>query len=194
MTSTARLTVAAVLLAVTGLGCGRVGPYPTEAPPKPEPLGERVADDELAVKLRKALYDQGGGEVVRVSPYVYRGHVYLVGWVSDAAERERVLGVARQLAGSRPVDGYLPDRPAGSTGQRLAGDTDDDVVVAQVRSALGRVPGMVLPYVTVASLDGHVVLLGVLGSATDVAQAEAAATSVPSVTGVTNFLLVAGAQ
>jgi len=194
MTSTARLAAAAVLLVATGGGCGRVGPYPTEAPPKPEPLGERVADDELAVQLRKALYEQGGGEVLRVSPYVYRGHVYLVGWVSDAAERERVLGVARQLAGGRPVDGYLPERPAATTGQRLAGDTDDDVVVAQVRSALARVPGMVLPHVTVASLGGHVVLLGVLASVDDVAQAEAAATGVGSVTGVTNFLLVAGAQ
>lgn len=194
MTSTARFAATVVLLVVTGGGCGRVGPYPTEAPPAPEPLGERLADDELSVKLRKALFDQGQGEVLRVSPYVYRGHVYLVGWVSGAAERARVLDVARQLAGSRPVDGYLPERPAGSAGQRLAGDTDDDVVVAQVRSALARVPGMVLPHVTVASLDGHVVLLGVLASTDDVAQAEAAATSVASVTGVTNFLLVAGAQ
>jgi osmotically-inducible protein OsmY len=188
MTSMARLAVA-VLLVSTSLGCGTVKPYPTEAPPAPEPLGERLADDELAVELRKALLEQGQGEVVHVSPYVYRGHVYVVGWVSGAAERDRVLALAKQKAGTRPVDSYLPERPAGTTGQKLSGDTADDVVVEQVRSALARVPAMVLPHVTVVSLAGHVVLLGVVASEDDVAQAEAAATGVPSVTGVTNFLL-----
>ena len=41
-----------------------MGPYPTEAPPAPEPHGARVADDELAVKLRKARLEQGQGEVL----------------------------------------------------------------------------------------------------------------------------------
>jgi osmotically-inducible protein OsmY len=188
MTSTARLAVA-ILLLVTNVGCGTVKPYPTEAPPAPEPLGERIGDDELAVALRNALYEQGEGEVVHVSPYVYRGHVYLVGWVSGADERARVLALAKQKAGTRPVDSYLPDRPPGSTGQKLSGDTADDLVVEQVRDALAKVPAMVLPHVTVVSLGGHVVLLGVVASRADVAQAEAAATEVPSVTGVTNFLL-----
>lgn len=193
MTSAARVA-AMTLVVVMGVGCGRVGPYRTEAPPKAEPLSERIADDELAVGLRKALYDQGQGEVLHVSPYVYRGHVYLVGWVSGADERARVLALATQKAGGRPVDSYLPDRPAGTTGEKLSGDTQDDLVVEEVRGALARVPAMVLPHVTVVSLNGHVVLLGVVASTSDVAQAEAAATTVKAVTGVTNFLLVAGAQ
>jgi osmotically-inducible protein OsmY len=109
---------------------------------------------------------------------------FVVGFVADGAQRDGVLSAAQGVQGLRSLQGYLPDRPTTSS------TTDDVATKAIVKAALVPHPEIGVTHVDIEVLDGHVVLLGVVGSEEARESAVAAAAGVGGVKGVTNFPLL----
>ncbi|HKA30610.1 MAG TPA: BON domain-containing protein [Candidatus Binatia bacterium] len=147
----------------------------------------QVDDRHLANKLRSALADSDQLTDADITPHVYMGHVFLVGFVTHSDQQGEATKAVQDVDGVRSVGAYLPvrSRPAKS-GSNVASDT---AIEAKVRAALELV-GQPVTRIDLQVLDGHVVLMGVVKSQEAVSAATAAARSVSGVTGVTSFLLL----
>jgi osmotically-inducible protein OsmY len=179
--------LAVLLLAVLlgSAGCGGARPYRAmaKAASSEENVHAQVTDDRLKIALREAVLANDPDAEIHVTPYVYMGHAYLVGFVDGAAERQKLTDAAQAVQGVRSVDSYLPDAPAGST---AASDVE---LEGKVKAALA----LDRERVTQIDLDvlaGHVVLLGVVSGQSEIDTAVTAARGVDGVTGVTSFLLL----
>ena len=177
--------ICSVALLLAGAGCGGARPYRAmaKAASSEESVPAQVGDDRLKLALREALLSSDATAAVHVTPYVYMGHAYLVGFVDGAAQRQRLTDAARAVAGVRSLDTYLPDQPAESE------TASDFAMKGEVKAALA-VERDRVTQIDVEALAGHVVLLGVVSGQAAIDAAVAAAQGVSGVTGVTTFLLV----
>ena len=166
-------------------GCGGARPYRAmaKAASSEESPHAQLDDDRLKMAVREALLTSEPGSAVSVTPYVYMGHAYLVGFVDDATERQSLITAARNVQGVRSLDTYLPDRPADSQ------TVTDLSIEGQVKAALG-LGGDRVTQIDLKVLAGQVVLLGVVADQAAINTAVTAAQGVSGVTGVTNFLLL----
>lgn len=179
------LPLLAVLLIVT-TGCGGAPrPYRAmaRAATSEEDVFAQAQDKELKIQLHEALLARGESPLA-ITPYVYMERGFVVGFVGDAAERDVVLSAAQGVEGLRSLQSYLPDRPTTSS------TTADVATKANVKAALAPHPEIGVTHVDIEVLDGHAVLLGVVGSEKARESAVAAAAGASGVKGVTNFLLL----
>jgi hyperosmotically inducible periplasmic protein len=147
----------------------------------------QVDDRHLADKLRSALADSDQLNGADITPHVYMGHVFLVGFVTHSDQQGEATRAVQDVEGVRSVGAYLPvkSEPA-KGGSNVASDA---VIEAKVRAAL-ELPYQPVTRIDLQVLDGHVVLMGVVKSQEAMSAATAAARSVSGVTGVTSFLLL----
>lgn len=174
----------ALVLVVTA-GCGGFRPYRMmgRAATSEESVFAQAQDKELTIQLREALL-AGGESPLAITPYVFMGHGFVVGFVHGAEQRDEILRAAQGVQGLRSVESYLPQRPAASA------TVDNVATKVKIKEALALHPGVGVTRVDVEALDGHVVLLGVVASEDARESAVATAAGVSGVTGVTNFLLL----
>jgi osmotically-inducible protein OsmY len=174
-------------LALSFVGCG--GGYHPAAPALPpastsgESVIGQIGDEQLTFRLREGLTAKGLAPAV--SPYVYIAHAFLVGRVDSAKRVEQALEVAAGVQGLASIDSYIVVRTKGARTS-----ADDASIESTARIMLGANPAARAGHVDVVSIDGHIVLLGVVPSAEARASVEATARGVGGVTGVTNFLLL----
>ncbi len=169
-----------------GVGCG-ARPYRAmaKAATSEENVFSEIDDHRLKMSLRAALLESDASASIHITPYVYMGHAYLVGFVDSPQQRETAIAAANGVAGIRSLDTYLPDRPAPG-----ADATSDISLKAEVKAKLALDPNEVVTRIELEVLGGHVVLLGVVASEAAQQAAVNSAQSVSGVTGVSNFLLV----
>lgn len=147
----------------------------------------QVDDRLLTDKIRSALADTEGFGGAEVTPYVYMGHVFLVGFVTHSDQQSEATRAVQDLDGVRSVGAYLPVR---TDATRDVSDVASDAAIeGKVKAALA-LAGQPVTRVDMQVLAGHVVLLGVVRSQQAVSAATQAARSVSGVTGVTSFLLL----
>jgi osmotically-inducible protein OsmY len=183
LAATAGLGIALTVL--SGAGCGGARPYRAmaKAASSDENVHAQVDDDRLKLSLREALVAAVPDAAIHVTPYVYMGHAFLVGFVDNDAERQSLIAAAQGVAGVRSVATYLPDRPAD------AQTASDLAIEGEVKGALA-VAGDRITQVDIDVLAGQVVLLGVVADQSAIDSAVTAAQGVSGVSGVTNFLLL----
>lgn len=187
VTSVAKAALA-VLMLLVGVGCG-ARPYRAmaKAATSEENVFSEIDDHRLKASLRTALVQSDASASIHITPYVYMGHAYLVGFVDSPQQRETALAAANGVAGIRSLDTYLPDRPAPAEDTGTASDLS---LKAEVKAKLALDPNEVVTRIELEVLDGHVVLLGVVASEAAQQAAVNSTQSVSGVTGVSNFLLV----
>jgi osmotically-inducible protein OsmY len=175
-----------LVAALASIGCGNARPYRAmaKAASSEESAPAQAQDHRLKMQLREAIAGEDPRQLADVTPYVYMGHAYLVGFVPKHGDADALVDRARAVEGVRSVDTYLPAKPD----ERSL--VSDEEIKAKVKSALALEPGQVVTRIEIEVLARHVVLLGVVRSAETVADAERLASSVDGVSGVTNFLLV----
>jgi osmotically-inducible protein OsmY len=177
----------AAAVALSLVGCGGYRPSPSALPPAStsgESVIGQIGDEQLTLRLRQGLTAKG--LTPAVSPYVYIAHAFLVGRVDSPKRVEQALAVAAGVPGLASIDSYIVVKPKQA---RTAG-SDDAAIEGTARVMLGSNPGARAGHVDVVSIDGHIVLLGVVPSAEARASVEATARGVGGVAGVTNFLLL----
>ena len=146
-----------------------------------------VDDRTLTDKLRSALGDSDQLDGAKITPHVYMGHVFLVGFVIHSDQQGEATKAVQDVEGVRSVGAYLPVRSESAKG--TSNVPSDTVLEEKVKAALV-LSGQPVTRVDTQVLDGHVVLMGVVRSQEAVSAATAAARSVSGVTGVTSFLLL----
>ena len=168
-----------------GTGCGGARPYRAmaKAASSEENAPAQVEDMQLKARLRETLLATDADAALHVTPYVYMGHAFLVGFVNSPAQAQTLSAAVQNVAGVRSLDTYLPDRPADT---EMASDLS---IKAEVKAALA-IGGDRPTQIDLDVLAGHVVLLGVVADQSAVDSAVAAARGVSGVTGVTSFLLL----
>ena len=147
----------------------------------------QVDDRVLETNVRTALARSPRLDGASITPYVYMGHVFLVGFVVAPDQHDTATDAAREVEGVRSVNGYLPIRSRSDGSLSL--EASDQAIEGQVKAALA-LAGQAVTHVELDVLDGHVVLLGVVASQEVAAAATATAREVNGVKGVTNFLLL----
>ena len=150
-------------------------------------LAVQVDDHLLTEKIRSALADTEGFGGAEVTPYVYMGHVFLVGFVTHSDQQSDATRAVQDLDGVRSIGAYLPVRT--DTTRDVSDIASDAAIEGKVKAALA-LAGQPVTRVDMQVLAGHVVLLGVVRSQEAVSAATQAARSVSGVTGVTSFLLL----
>lgn len=181
--------VIAILGLVALAACGDVRPYRrmARAARSERSVFTQVDDRLLENNLRSALADTDELSGADITPHVYMGHVFLVGFVTHSDQQGEATRAVQDVEGVRSVGAYLPVR----SGEAKGGSTvaSDAVIEGKVKAALA-LAGQPVTRVDMQVLDGHVVLLGVVKSQEAVSAATSAARSVSGVTGVTSFLLL----
>ena len=180
------IAVLAALIALSGTGCG-FRPYRAMAKAATSETNvlTQVDDKRLSASVREALLRNDPSQVLEITPYVFMGHVYLVGFVEADAQRQSVIAAVQSVGGVHTLDTYLPDKPPGGSST-----TSDLETKAEVKGGLALDPNEVVTRINIEVLDGHVVLLGIVSSQQAIDSAVVTAQGVSGVTGVTNFLLV----
>lgn len=158
-----------------------------EAARSPEKPLAFVHDRVLRLDLRKALIAADPDDALSVSPHVYGGHAYLVGWVASDAERERIEAAARSVPGIQSLTSYLPIEPSGAAAPNEA---DELALKTKIEEAITLDSDAHRANVSVDVLGTHAVLVGVVASGAAVQTAGEAARRTPGVSGVTSFLSV----
>ncbi|MCH2186645.1 BON domain-containing protein [Myxococcota bacterium] len=146
-----------------------------------------VEDKRLKSKLRRALILSNPSSTLSVEPYVAGGHAYLVGWVEDDEERQRIEEAARGVQGLLSLAIYLPTRP---TGPEAPSTTNELKLQAKLRLSLREQLGGQSQNIDVQVVGHHAVLIGVLRSSSEIEQAVGVTRGTEGVSGVTSFLSI----
>jgi hyperosmotically inducible protein len=179
-------------LVLTGVltGCAASG-YARAAKAQASELSAfaQARDDRLKMRLREAIVADQALSGLTIAPYVFMERGFVVGHVGSSEQAGAVLRAARSVSGLRSVEGYLPVKNPSPQTSAVSNTASDVTITAETKSALG-LAGVVVRRVSVETLDGQVVLLGVVSSEHERLQAERAAAGVNGVRGVTNWLLL----
>jgi hyperosmotically inducible protein len=171
-------------------GGGGVRPYRAmaRAAASEESVEAQANDKRLTLEVREALLQADASAAARISPHVYMARVFLVGFVQSDDERSLLETAARGVEGVRDVDGYLP---LSSTQSSAATEAVDDAgIKAELAAALAADMRTAKLRVDTSVVAGHVVLLGVVGSESERADALSVAANVAGADHVTSFLLL----
>jgi len=166
-------------------GCGGAKPYTVmaKAAQSEETPMAQARDHRLHLKLRRSLLEHDLLKSLSITPYVFQDRAFLVGAVKTPEERDATLAVARDMGEFRSVDGYLPVLPE----KHESSFTSDATRSAEIKARLVADPSVVKSRFEVKTIDGHVVLVGVVTphekeTIVNLAQ------SLEGVQGVTDFL------
>ena len=140
-------------------------------------------DEKIKLTIDKQILD----EVINVFDYAtfcYNGDVYLIGEYETAEQKEKVLKIAHSVTGVKSVTTYLlPKRKIDTCGKM-----DHAAISVRVHGLLINDHDIHSTNVDVKVVQCHVILLGIVGTASEADKAVAHARSVDGVIGVKSYL------
>lgn len=146
----------------------------------------QVDDTVIGAKIRSRFNENAWVKELPVEIFVFRGDVYLVGQVTQSGQASRMAALAQGVEGVRQVTTYLlPTR--GVTVQDAAADT---AITAELRGRLIAEKGISSTQISVKTVQGHVVLMGIVDSSLQASKAELLARKTHGVVAVKNYLKV----
>ncbi len=163
-------------------GCGTV--YSTARDERS--VGTVLDDKKIAGKIKYALLRDKVIKGLDIAVYTFTGKIYLVGVVENGSQKNRAVNIARRTEGAKSVTTYLLSKKDASMGKTI----DDTAITTKVKANLIADKEMKATQVSVKTIYGNVVLLGVVGSQRDVGKAVQHARRVKYVKSVKSFLLV----
>lgn len=112
-----------------------------------------------AVKSRLTSDRNLGG--LNVTVYSFRHRVYIVGYKTDESQEARAETLASSVKGVRSVESYLIYKKNQNIVGQYAGDA---YITSKIKAALLNDPDIKSSQVTVETITGHAVLLGIVSS------------------------------
>lgn len=178
-----------VIFALPGCGGEKYSAVVKAAQSELSPRAQ-AQDDLNKLHLHEALIGGQGFSGLTLSVYVFMERGYVVGQAGSTEQAEAALRTARNVAGLRSVEGYLPVKNSSTNDSNVSGTASELAIKAEIESALALAAGVVRSRVNVEVVDGQVVLLGVVSGNEERLSAEQAARGVKEVMGITNWLLL----
>ncbi len=146
-----------------------------------------ASDKKITLTIQQKFLGDDAIKVLDISPYCYYGNVYLVGEYRTEKERGRALEIAKQVPGVNSVTPYLLRKKEKDT----CGTIDNAEIGAKVKAQLIGDKDIWSTNIDVKVVQCNVVLLGIVGSKTEIDKAVAHAKSVSGIRGVTSYLKAA---
>ncbi|MEF2231636.1 MAG: BON domain-containing protein [Pseudodesulfovibrio sp.] len=148
--------------------------------------GQWVDDNNIALTIEKEFLADDLVKYLDFDAFCYRGHVYVIGEYESREQVERAVKIAKDVQGVRQVTTYLLPKKEDS-----GCSTMDAIEIHQkLKQKLVGDKSIWSTNINIEVLQCNVVLLGIVGSRTEKAAAEAHAKSVKGVRGVKSFLIV----
>ena len=149
-------------------------------------IGTVIDDKAIEGKIKYELLRDPMVKGLDISVYVFLGKAYLVGIVETDAKKDRAVAIAESVQGVTSVTTYLLDKKASTVGKAV----DDVTISAKIKAKMIGDKEMKATQVSVKTVLGHVVLLGIVGSQKDANKAVQYAKGVENVQKVKSFIRV----
>jgi hyperosmotically inducible periplasmic protein len=143
-----------------------------------------ASDKNITLTIQEKFLGDDAIKALDISPFCYNGHVYLVGEYGTEKERGRALEIANKVAGVNSITPYLLPKKKKDT----CGTTDNVEIAAKVSAKLIGDKDIWSTNIDVKVVQCNVVLLGIVGSKTEIDKAVAHARSVSGIRGVISYL------
>ena len=149
-------------------------------------MGEQYDDEKITLAIRQKVLDDEKMKYFNISTYCYHGHVYLVGEYDTVDQKNRAVKLAREVAGVKSVTDYFLPKKEDPT----CGTTDNLKLLATVKKDLIADGDISSTQIEVKPIQCNIVLLGLVGSSSEIKKAVSHAKSVQGVRSVKSFLQV----
>jgi len=177
-----KVMLVAVLALVT-TGCGTI----YKAAMDERSLSQQTADANISGTIMQRYLDDKDMSVLSIEPYTFIGHVYLVGEYETSVQRSKAVSIAKSVEGVTGITTHLLPAKEDPT----CGTSDNLGILANVKKALIGDDEIWSTNVEVKVVQCNVVLLGLVGSQTQISKSIVHAKSVKGVRSVKSYLRVA---
>ena len=155
-------------------------------------VGQQAKDTEIKAKILKDFAGDDTVKTLNFSVYCFDSHVYLVGQKETSAEEERAIEIAKNTEGVRSVSTYVLQEKGED--EDSCGTMSNLEITAKVKKDLIADKDIWSTNVEVQTVQCNVVLIGIVGSKTEIEKSIAHANAVEGVRSVKSFLVSAKAS
>jgi hyperosmotically inducible protein len=179
----ARRTTACLLLVAMALACAAWTPWGAVygSIRDERSVADQAADKKISLSIKGALADRDAKMALKIHVYCFLRHVYLVGAIDDRTFRDFAVTTARKTDGVTEVYTHLVDETDTLT--------DDLEIAARVRAALIAEKELSSTQIETETMNGEVVMVGMVRSKDDARLAVRIANGVEGVRKVTSYLI-----
>jgi hyperosmotically inducible protein len=150
-------------------------------------VGTTIDDSVVTSKVKSALLADPDVKSFDLKVETRSGEVMLSGFVSNQAQVDRAILVARGVEGVKVVSNKMDLKEGAAT---VGNDVDDGIITAKVKSALLADPSIKSLDIAVVTRKGEAQLSGFVDSQAQIDHATALAIKVPGVTSVANGMSI----
>ncbi|WP_319542689.1 BON domain-containing protein [uncultured Pseudodesulfovibrio sp.] len=144
-------------------------------------VGDQAVDKEISLSIKKSMADKDGEKALQIHVYCFLKHVYLIGAINDTAFQSFAIKTAKATQDVKKVTNYFV---------KESDTTADDLkITAKVRAALIAEGDLSATQIEQETMNGEVVLLGMVRSKKDAQLAIKTARGVDGVRKVTSFMI-----
>ncbi|MUM76261.1 BON domain-containing protein [Pseudodesulfovibrio sp. F-1] len=144
-------------------------------------VADQAVDKKISLSIKKAMADRDAKKALKIHVYCFLRHVYLVGAIDDRDFRDFAADSARKTEGVDQVYTHLVNETDTLT--------DDLEIAARVRAALIAEKQLSSTQIETETMNGEVVMIGMVRSQADAQLAVRIARGVQGVRKVTSYLI-----
>lgn len=148
--------------------------------------GDWANDEKISFMIEQKYLEDDLVKYMDFDAYCYEGHVYVIGEYESHAQKDRAVAIAKSVEGVREVTTYMFAKRA----HDYCGTTDNLDIYRQVKQLLIADNDIWSTNIDVKTVQCNVVLLGIVGTHKEKADAYAHATSVKGVRNVKSYITV----
>ena len=149
-------------------------------------MGTIIDDTAISGKIKYRLLQDDTVKGLDICVYVYYGKVYLVGAVENDNQKSQAIKIAKGVEGVKSVTTYILNKNQVTIGKTV----DDTTITAKIKTKMIEDKQIKSTQIEVKTILGHVVLLGVVSSKSDVIRAIRYAKNVENVKKVISYVIV----
>ncbi|WP_316897888.1 BON domain-containing protein [Pseudodesulfovibrio indicus] len=181
-----RLSFPILMLLLLGLAVSAGGCTVYDVAVEERTVGDYASDEKITFIIEKDFLADDMVKYLDFDASSYEGLVYITGEYESRAQVDRAVKIAKSVEGVRSVTTYLLPKKANDT----CGTTDNLQLYADVKNALVQDKDIWSTNIEIKTVQCNVVLLGIVGSASERAKAEAHARAVKGARSVKSFLRI----
>ena len=142
---------------------------------------QQADDKRISLDIKGKMADRDGKKALKVHAYCFVSHVYLVGAIDDKAFRSFAVKTAKSIKGVKKVSTHFVKESDTMT--------DDIEIATKVRAALIAEGDLSATQIETETMNGEVVMVGMVRSKQDAKLAVKIAKGVEGVRKVTSYLI-----
>ncbi|MFH1913373.1 MAG: BON domain-containing protein [Pseudomonadota bacterium] len=144
-------------------------------------VGDQATDKRISLSIKGAMADRDAKMALKIHVYCFLRHVYLVGAIDDQDFRDFAVDTAKKTEGVSQVYTHLVNETDTLT--------DDLEIAARVRTALIAEKELSSTQIETETMNGEVVMVGMVRNQADARLAVSIAQSIQGVRKVTSYLI-----